>query len=286
MRVVKYDWPRVVREKEPAIIYVFADTHFGNPGVDYELLKRHIQMVKDEGAGWIHLGDWVEGIGPSDRRFDVRTANPIEEQYQKAREMFEPIASQAICLLSGNHDEYNSKTYGDKVSTLANDLAIPYLGYSGFVRLRLYNHPQGVREHQQAQKSYTLFLHHGHGMGYLLGAKQINLQRLSHKWRADVYLVGHIHTYLSHIDRIQSLRTQSLKWPKLINEHRHYASAPSYFDSYQESKIANYAEMKAMYPQPCGCLRMEINVRYPRDELGKQDQDWSLKIEPLLGDER
>ena len=285
MRVIKYDWPRVVRAKEPAIIYVFADTHFGNPGVDYALLERHIQMVKDEGAAWIHLGDWVEGITPRDKRFDIRTANPIEEQYQKARDCFEPIASQAICLLSGNHDEYNSKTYGDKVSTLANDLGIPYLGYSGFVHLRLWTHLAKLQESKSPRNSYTLFLHHGHGMGYLLGAKTINLHRLSHKWTADVYLIGHIHTYLTHIDRLQGIGTQA-KWPILTNRHRYYASAPSYFDSYRESTIANYAEMKAMYPQPCGCLRMEINYTRPYDELGGRPYDWTLKIEPLLGDER
>ena len=284
--MIKYDWPRVVRTKEPVIIYVFADTHFGNPGVNKELLKRHIQMVKDEGAGWIHLGDWVESIGPKDRRFDIRTATPIIEQYQEAFEYFEPIASQNICVLSGNHDETNSKNYGDEVSRLARDLGMPYLGYSGFVHLKLYTKPPSLEQRYNPTKTYTLFLHHGHGMGFLVGAKTINMQRLSHKWNADVYLIGHIHTYLSHIDRVQSIRTHGMKWPTLINKHRYYASAPSYFDSYRESIIANYAEMKAMYPQPCGCLRMEINQRQHRNELGKMHYEWTLKIEPLLGEER
>jgi hypothetical protein len=37
-----------------------------------------------------------------------------------------------------------------------------------------------------------------------------------------------------------------------------------------------------MYPQPCGCVRMEIWHNKPRDEVGKQERVWSVKIEAML----
>jgi predicted phosphodiesterase len=268
LRVINYHWPRTVRYNEPAILYVFADTHFGNTGMNLPLLKKHIEQCRKEKAAWIHLGDWVEGITPKDPRFTIHGAHPVRDEYRLARYTFAPIADQGTCILSGNHDEYISKTYGDEVQDLAEYLDVPYMGYTGFLK---FNVEAGGCHHP-----YTFFLHHGHGGGFLLGAKAINLQRLSSKFVADVYLVGHLHTYIQHIDNIIGIRHKG-RHPKLVTARRYYAQAPSYFDPYVEDNGTNYAEMRALYPQPQGCLRIEIN-----HWLEGRQHEWGLKIEPVM----
>lgn len=271
MRVIKYVWPRMVTKEDPAVIYVFADTHFGNPGIKYDLLQKHVAQCREENAAWVHLGDWVEGITPKDKRFDIRDCDdPVEDQYNLAYDTFVPIADQCIGVLAGNHDEYIAKTYGNRLKTLAKWLDVPYIGYAGFVNLQL--------ESFGARKSYTLFLHHGHGGGFLLGAKAINLQRLSSKFIADVYLVGHLHTYIQHIDKIIGIKSSGLRHPKFVEANRYYAMAPSYFDPYVPDNGTNYAEQRALYPQPNGCLRIEINHMYRE----KNQHSWGLGIEGVF----
>lgn len=287
MRVIKYDWPRVVGAKNPAVFYIFGDTHFGNPNVDMDLLKKHIEMCRREKAGWFHLGDWCEFIAPNDRRFSIVNPPPsITEQIEQAIDTFWPIKDQCIAVLSGNHEEVIEKNYGSVMSGrtgIAGQLGVPYLGYSGFVRLRLYNNKRLLEKKRQPQKSYTLFLHHGHGMGALLGAKTINLHRMGHKFDADIYFIGHIHTHLYHMDLRKGIRTWKLRQPTLTSTRRYYASTPSYFDPYIESEKSNYAERKALYPQPMGCLRLQMWYNRQRNEVGGWKEDiQTVKIEAVL----
>ena len=278
----------MVSKKKPAIIYAFADTHFGNPAVDLNLLQQHITLCHKEKAQWLHLGDWIEAITPNDRRFDHRIiSDTIEDSWEQARDHFWPIRKQGIAMLSGNHEELVERYYGMRTKTLARELGVPYLGYSGFVSYGLTHHPEywvsiDGTKHISPDKSYTLFLHHGHGMGALLGAKQINLHRMSHKYQADIYLIGHIHTYMQTVDAIIGISRKGV----LKDRFRHYASAPSYLKGYVDTSISTYAERKAMYPQPVGCLRLKFWREHPVNEIGKQEDKWHVSIEPLLGDER
>ena len=287
MRVINANWPRMVSKNKPAIIYVFADTHFGNPAVDLDLLQEHIKQCKKEKAQWLHLGDWIEAITPNDRRFDHRIiSDTIEDSWEQARDHFWPIRKQGIAMLSGNHEELVERYYGMRTKTLARELGVPYLGYSGFIRYGLTHHAIWNDKITQEKgitvdKAYTLFLHHGHGMGALLGAKQINLHRMSHKFMANIYLIGHIHTYMQTTDALIGVGNGRMK-----EVYRHYASAPSYLKGYDDTDISTYAERKAMYPQPVGCLRLKFWREHPVNEIGKQEDKWHVSIEPLLGEER
>lgn len=277
MRVINKDHNRLLTVNDPLVIYVFADTHIGSSGFNQELLEHHIEMCRTENAYWVHLGDWVEAIGPLDKRFDIRdTENPIVDQYREAFYLFEPIKDNCIAVLSGNHDEVISHRTGDFILDLSDRLKVPYLGYGGFVKLRAWHSKELFERRRQAQHQITLFLHHGHGMGALLGAKAINLQRLSHKYRADVYIIGHIHTYLAHTDSILTLKhTYNTQRTKIAEEYRHYASCPSYCNGYK-SEVSNYAERKALYPQPNGCLRVSISRSLT--EISPH-----IEITPILG---
>ena len=253
MRVIKYDWPRRVSAKKPAVIYVFADTHI--PFDDREKLTEHVVQCKKEKAGWFHLGDWCDFITPKDRRFSIQNPPPaITEQIDEAVAVFEPIKKQGIAVLSGNHEESIERNYGSIMAGrggIATLLGVPYLGDMGFVHMVF-------KETKTRWFAHTFFLWHGHGAGYLLGAKSIKLQRLSGKFNADIYLIGHVHTYLDHIDKIIGAYTSGVNLPFLNEKMRYYASAPGYLVPYKESEIPNYVTARALYPQPSGCLRIEI----------------------------
>jgi hypothetical protein len=267
MRVIKYEHECNITTEEPFICYFFADTHFGNPGVQWKLLDRHIAQCKRERARWFHLGDWCEFISPNDRRFSIAEPAPtVVEQIAAAIDVFKPIKDQCLGVLAGNHESTISKYYGDVMHQITDALNIPYLGYSGFVSLQF-------KKSQTQKKGYILFLHHGHGMGALLGAKAINLHRLSHKFEADIYGIGHIHTWSNPIDDLIAVKSSGLRHPMMTKKRRYYFSCPSYFDPYVPNNGSNYAEQKALYPQPCGCVRMEIGI---------YNNEWYVKIEAML----
>jgi len=227
---------KIKTEDDPCVIYAFTDTHFGNVGQDKKKLARHIQACKDEKAYWIHLGDWVEGITHKDKRDDVRLpSGNMKEEYAEAYQAFLPIKDQGLAILEGNHDSVISSVYGDNVETLAENLNTPYLGYGGYIDIKT------------PLKKITLLIHHGMGMGFLLGAKAINVHRLSHKFKADVFLMGHVHTDIRHQHPFG-------------NKNKYYAIVPSYFNPYGNGRGTNYAVRSASYPQVTGCLRIEIGT--------------------------
>lgn len=96
MRVINANWPRMVSKKKPAIVYAFADTHFGNPAVDLDLLQEHINLCKKEKAQWLHLGDWIDAITPNDRRYDSRIiGETLEDSWERQGVCSSPFASKA-----------------------------------------------------------------------------------------------------------------------------------------------------------------------------------------------
>ena len=253
---------------ERFVIKPFADAHIGNTYCDIKGIKEYLKDTDDH-TYIIGLGDTLDSVIVTDRRYtkhaDSTMADAIiDDQIDIAYELLAPYKDRILGLGSGNHEEVISRHYGDVAQPISSALGVPYLGYMGFVNLRL--NYSGTRQH-----GYTMLLHHGHGMGRLLGAKMINLQRLSHKFDADIYLIGHIHTYMQHRDYVLGIRTSGRRLPTLEKRTRYYASAPSYFDAYVADTRTNYAQTKALYPQPNGCLRMELTNEY-------------VKIEPLLGD--
>ncbi len=253
MRLIKKSHEVILNDSNPVVIYLFADTHIGNPGFNEKLLRKHIQMCKEEDAYWIHLGDWCEAISPKDRRFDVRgNTGTIISQYMRAIEIFGPIKDKCLAILTGNHDEKIATTHGDHVGMIAQVLGLPYLGYMGFINLGVWHNNVS----RSPNYNYIILAHHGGGYGTTIGASANNLQKMSGKFEANLYMVGHTHKYLSHEDTKIMVKGRGM-----IHKPRHYIQCPSYFNSYRESD-PNYVHKKAYQPNPVGCIRVEI---YRRD---------------------
>ena len=230
-------------------LWVLGDTHIDHPNTDIKTLQRHIDMIQDSGAPWIHLGDWVDCINPLDKRFSVRdNREAIVDAYLKAEQMFNPIVDQGVAILRGNHGSKWSRIEGDMIRVMAKRWGIPYLGYCGFIKFRM------------PKRSYVLWVHHGAGGGRKRGAKAIRLQDWSGFVDADVYLQGHTHTYQNFVDeqvRFSSKRT------------RYFGNVPGYIRSYRGHD--NYIEELGLPPQPIGMLQVEFGT-------GKRE----VEIQPVI----
>ena len=275
MRIINIDYDKIITTKKPMKIYLFSDTHIAHIGFDEKLLKKHINMCRKENAYWIHLGDWCEAISPKDKRYDVRNnSNPVLTQYQDAIELFEPIKDMGIAILSGNHDEKIAKEHGDYVAGLvARNLEVPYLGYTGFVNIRLWDSEELLAKRTGAQNRFIIHLHHGHTGGRKTGGKMNSLQDMAVKFDANLYAIGHGHTYVSHIDAQVKVISDKRNISKFRHKRRNFIGCPSYYRVYEDAEIPNYAEKAAYQPQAIGCVKLE---------LYKVDNGIGVRIIPML----
>jgi hypothetical protein len=187
----------------------------------------------------------------------------ITEQIDEAVDTFWPIRKQGIAVLSGNHEDTIERTYGSVMKGrggIATLLGVPYLGDMGFVTCRFH----------RTDTNYftkTMFMWHGHGGGELLGSKVIKMDRLSHKFDADIHMLGHMHTYIPAIPRIIKGVVTYKRHPIITDRIVYSFAVPGYADSYRESDTPNYVTARAYYPQIIGCVRMEIGVDSVRIEV-------------------
>ena len=227
---------RFISGEEQETIYVISDTHIGHRNSNLKLLRKHIDLIKETQAPWLHLGDWVDAISPDDRRFSIEDhRDSVVASYDISEDMFKPIMQQNIAILRGNHGSKWSKREGDELRRMAKRHNIQYLGYCGFVTVKLKG------------KSYKIWLHHGAGGGRKRGAKTIRLNDWSQFVEADLYLQGHTHTYVAFPDTKLTTSKKRLRW---------YANAPGYIDSYTGHD--NYVEEFGLPPQPPGMMKITL----------------------------
>ena len=236
---------KFISPEEEETIYVMGDTHLGHPNTNIKLLEKHIREIRQTNAPWIHLGDWVDAISSDDRRFSIEDKRvSVVEAYLDMEELFNSIVPQCIGILRGNHGSKWSKQEGDMIKVIARRWGIPYIGYCGFVTVRL------------PKKSWKLWLHHGAGGGRKRGAKTIRLNEWSQFVDADVYLQAHTHTYVSFVDEKLTSGKKKKRW---------YANTPGYIDSYTGHD--NYIEEWGLPPQPPGMLKLTLSKETVKIEL-------------------
>ena len=225
---------KFISPEEEEIIAVLADSHIGHPNADIKKLKKNIAFIKDNRLPWLHLGDWADFIPPTDRRYTIGV-DDIMTQFNDIKEIFNPIKDLCIAILRGNHGSKWSRTEGDIIKQIAKEWDTHYLGYCGFVTIKL------------KKNSYKLWLHHGAGGGRKRGAKVIRLQDWSGFVDADIYLQGHTHTPVIFTDQKLTPFGKRLRW---------FANTPGYIDSYTGHD--NYVEEWGLPPQPTGYLEMTL----------------------------
>ena len=229
-------------------IYPLGDIHAGSVDCAERAVREQRDIIKKDRDGyWIGMGDIIDAITESDKRWDtkgiaswVKHDNIIESQRKFAVELLKPIAHKCIAYLSGNHEEAVHSNHNNDISlNICEDLGLPYAGYSCFIELFF---TRSTESHK-----YTIHAWHGAGSAQTEGAQLMRLKRLVKENEADVYLMGHLHTIVHDItDRL------SVRGHKIKSVPRIATITGSWKKSYNEESIP-WEETKGFRPAHIGC---------------------------------
>lgn len=249
----------IASRTEAVEIDLYADTHLGSASVDEALLRKHIQETADEGRYWAFLGDGVDGITPSDRRFDSGNVSDwawtaykdkrlIEAEYDRFGELFSPISEKCLFYLQGDGKHSRHENIADCRSSMCASLGIP--GPYQTVYLACSSKISGTEISRQ-----NLVFHHGYFAGRTSGAKMNNLERcLSYFPEAVGFFCGHGHTKATAPPQVGMV----MRGKKGQSLYRRAAMAGSYLKTYSED-TTGYGEVKFFPPVALGRITVRLS---------------------------
>ncbi len=174
------------------------DMHLGSVGFDEKHLLSTVKWIKETPRTyWIGMGDFVEAINPTDKRFDPYSISPsynirslsrlIATQIEDITAILKPIKNKCLGLVTGNHEETVRLKFNNDIGyILAKNLGTENLGYDGWVRLCF--------ARLDADKvCYKIYVTHGHCGAGKSGSKVNKLEDLAGFMDADIIMMGHGH---------------------------------------------------------------------------------------------
>ena len=191
---------------EPLEFIPLGDFHVGTNGCDEGHIKKYVDYIRrHKNTYWWGMGDFIDGICYSDKRFDPNEAPdwmmvkdmkdlPLR-QAGYFLDLVAPIANKCLFMLHGNHEETVARHYhNDIASHIALSLGVPYLGYSGFVNFFFKWKGEGYTK--ATSTSRKVFVHHGWGGGRKYGGKVNKVFDFLSGFEATDYFMGHVHDTL------------------------------------------------------------------------------------------
>ena len=262
-------------------IFYFGDIHIGTLLHNATGFRKFIDLAKSPYDGVSHnvligMGDYIEAIDHSDKRFDVRSVDlgkiRPDMQIDHFQELVEPIKSKIVVLLDGNH-EYKLIKYFPYVQRMCTKLQVPYGTFSSVVSF--FWRPKKGPE----QLLFKTYVTHGNGSIKTTAddpeRQEANLnlslkRKLKHKAGDCVIMaMGHTHKLLvvrpkktlyltSNGERLKQNYTGSNQSDEYIPaDMRWYLNTGSFLRTYMRG-ISGYAE-RAMYdPAVLGCTVAKI----------------------------
>lgn len=175
---------------------LMADVHWDNPYCDRALLKRHLDIAKERGAGVLVFGDFFCAMqGKYDKRADKSALRPehqggnyLDLLVDTAADYFAPYVDIVVMMGDGNHETaIRNHLETDLLARLCEKIGAQHMGYSGFVRFMFEAAAGGNRS------SRRLYWHHGYGGGGPVTKGVIGTNRRASYVDADLFASGHIH---------------------------------------------------------------------------------------------
>jgi hypothetical protein len=246
-------------------IYGIGDIHAGSIHCSESKIIAKVQEIKEnEKAYWIGMGDYADSITSQDKRWDacgiakwVKKKDIIESQENWLIELFTPIKSKCLGLLTGNHEETVHDKHDSAITEhLCGKLEVPYLSYACFVDL--------VFDRSGSKKLYQIFAWHGSGAAQSDGGKLMRLMKLVNEIQADIYLMGHLHDIVIKTPHRLKCSNGKVKSTPLVA-----AMTGSWLTAYtqphtKEEVGISYAEKKGYTPNRIGCPVIHI---FPDKEI-------------------
>lgn len=246
---IQYKYGDVIRIKP------IADVHLGNSYCDIKAFQKYLDE-RDEFTYFLSIGDLHDAIITKDmKRYekhadDSPTGAILDDQKNRMKGFLQPIADEKrlIGLGDGNHEQTILKYHGTNLTKrLCDDLGVPYLGYSGMIRLLL-------REKTGRGRKVMIYYHHGHGGGSRTqGADLTKFSKVTAYYDADIYLFGHVHR--KQADEIHRLSSSGEKW---LAKPRHLAICGTYLRTLSNTTDSTYAEVAGYPPTAIGGVVINI----------------------------
>ncbi len=240
-------------------LYHISDIHLKERGCNESLLRKHIQIIKDDPNAIVVLGgDQTSYITKNDKRFDFDGVAEGVDIYDLGDwsnylvdslvDIISPIADKVIVALEGNHETKYKKTNQHDVHKMFCDrLGLYNGGYTSVFCIRF----------KDMNESNDLIVHatHGKGGSVTSGGVVNKLKKYSmHVANSDLVLVGHMHHQISVVEKV-------MYYKEGIRNHYKLCVCPgSYLESYGEG-YTSYGEEAGYAPPIVGCARIDIVPR-------------------------
>jgi hypothetical protein len=231
----------------PLYLHNITDVHREAAGCDKRKFLADIATIakaneQPEERGlhyWIGGGDWNNGIGAKDRRWDAVAVSPEFKHFvglglhqavaMRLVEEAKPIAPWCLGCGRGNHEDgvIRFNDY-DPALDVARGLDVNYMGYSAGIRLTI------RAKGQTHSTTLIVYWHHGHGAARTKGAKVNMLHGLRDKLDADVFFTGHLHEAVAFTGVRMSLTRRGVL--RQVARPRVYVNGGTYLKGYHVCK--------------------------------------------------
>jgi hypothetical protein len=218
-----------------------ADSHIGHTASNLEMFYNYCQLINSyDDCYTILLGDQMEtatkqSIGMAMFEEEIH----VPQQMEALHKILKPLAdnNKILGMIPGNHELRIAQLTGMNITEhLCNLLNVEYLGYQGFLNLKV------------GDQSYDIMVHHGVGGGSTSGAKVNSVERLGRVAVCDAYLMGHTHIKHFTEDYIHEIRDG-----QLISRRRYYITCGSFLNYW-----GGYPEINRLVPSVPGGVCIEL----------------------------
>jgi hypothetical protein len=138
MKMREVDLRKIIERYGYVNIYLTGDWQLGTDHPCESTIKRFVKSVEKDRAGlWFHHGDYIEGILPGDRRYDVEeSTKSLVQSIRQFKELVRPITKKCIGILYGNHEAVAMHIVGNLHEEMCSDLGVWAGGISAGIVLR------------------------------------------------------------------------------------------------------------------------------------------------------
>lgn len=262
-------------------LYPISDAHVGGAACDEEALRGTVAEIAADRRyrRWVDVGDSIEAIRPSDKRFDPcqlapwldvsDLANLGYAQADRYADIVEPIASQLWGKAMGNHertviarDGFNPHYH--VLSRLARTAQKPIprldLDYIGHVLLKFY---RSGEETPERCETVSMLVWHGAGGGASFPATK--LYNLLGGFDVDLLLTGHVHK-TGYVER--DVMTWNRTTGRQGLSRRTAVVCGTYARSYNPNGSPTYGEIAGYMPAAVSGVTVEL-APFARDKTAR-----------------
>lgn len=193
-------------------LYPIGDTHVGSGACDENRNRTLAGIIAgDVNARIVGLGDFVEAIAPSDKRWSGRELpdyadtemleNIFYRQAMRFCKLYEQTTGKWDALIRGNHEQTAiSRYFSDPCAIIAERMGAAYVGdheHSGWIVYLLKDDAGKTRARVR------VFFAHGWAGGELKGGTALALQRALLRKDADLLMLAHSHQAMAFPETVE-----------------------------------------------------------------------------------